>query len=220
MLPPAPTHQNRSIIAHGNNNIDAGGGGGAVYRLLQAHHLQWLDSPRPSYCIRKTSCLSICKAPPWATPVLPLTGLGSRLTDKQGLKGLFKAAKKRKKAASITGSTDVKLSRKVISLQLSKGCCAKEGEQTEAVASPSAQGPESLFDRCYMDGCPSGSTSSPLHCCFSQSDRRRLGDGCLRWMTLLFDGRSTHVKASRSFSPFSPTCEGSIAATSNQLRNR
>ena len=72
--PPLPT-QPRSIIAHGNDNIDAGGGGGgAVYRLLQAQHLQWLDSPRPSYCIRKTSLLSICKAPPWATPVLPLVG--------------------------------------------------------------------------------------------------------------------------------------------------
>ena len=133
-LTPRPTKP-RSIIAHGNNNIDAVGGGGAVYRQLQAHHLQWLDSPRPTYCIRKTSCFSICKAPPWPTPVLPLTGLGSRLTDKQGLKGLFKAAKKRKKAASITGSKDVKLSRKVISLQLSK-VCAKEGEQTEAVPCP------------------------------------------------------------------------------------
>ena len=130
---------------------------------------------------------------------------------------MFKAAKKRKKAASITGSKDVKLSRKVISRCNYQRVAPRKGSRQKQWPSQVPKAQRACSTGVTWMDAHQQDASSPLHCCFSQSDRRRLGDGCLRWMTLLFDGRSTHVKASRSFSPFSPTCEGSIAATSNQL---
>ena len=95
--------------------------------------------------------------------------------------------------------------------------CAKQGQQTSG-----AQGLESLFRLCYMDGWPSTPqpASSPLHSCFSpaeQSDRGRFCDGCLGMDDgCSFDGRPTDLHEGFPppwFPPLLPTCEGSIASS-------
>ena len=83
--------------------------------------------------------------------------------------------------------------------------CAKQGQQTSG-----AQGLESLFRLCYMDGWPSTPqpASSPLHSCFSpaeQSDRGRFCDGCLGMDDgCSFDGRNRPTRR-LPYSLVSPT---------------